>query len=68
MNALFGSDVPRTATPMDRTSAVAREITDAATRLRAENTARLRAARLERAAPEAARAKKAAAKPRSGKE
>jgi hypothetical protein len=48
--ALFKPDVVRPATPMDRTTAAAREITEAAARSRRELTARLRATRLEREA------------------
>jgi hypothetical protein len=47
MSALFAPTPERPATLMDRTTAVAREITEAATQARNEATARLRAKRLE---------------------
>lgn len=67
LSDFFKPEAARPATMMDRTTAVAREITDAAARDRAERTARLRAMRLERAAFADAPAKRPVAKRKSAK-
>lgn len=68
LNALFKPEAQRPATIMDRTTAAAREITEAAALARAERTARLRATRLEREAfPAPPPAKKPAAKRKTSK-
>ena len=64
---LFKPQALRPATPMDRTAAAAREITDASARARAERTAKLRASRLERQTLDAAPVKKPAAKTKAPK-